>query len=752
MARPSNHPYGERILRLQTSLLNGRDVWELQIKLIGWGSGSANDGIGNVMDPVRVTGNFDTTTRDAVMRFQKAHKLPITGVVDSVVFLAIDKEAALHPLPIHDLKCPCARGDNDGEIPCRCNKHPVDGKIGKCDGFGKERFSAKFLLDGKKLADESTDISGETLDLYDMKEYKGMDKALLWAVRALLCRAGVQKENAFKPIKVIAGYRCWLDNYHHTDVTRWHHRRSTFNFGKAIEFFIAGYKKEDPSDYHCTVTQWKDDKVSCPQCDAIRKVALEKCGFQLRWQEPNRVSVAEGKKDARPPATPFSVHIDTVRRLERQADDFVETDFDAVQPLYEGKISSVSFPLDLGAGINPQYAPSQDFFTKVETGQGGWFPMGASRTWHSGIHIHVNAGNKVYVVADGEIIGCRVGEDEDKHAHGSRNFVLVKHSLKGAGGWKDKVFYSFYMGLDGEKPTEDAKTPWRQQLFLKSKPHVEAIVPSPLFKLIKEKVGAKGKFIPCNGGLAPNERIEVTGSEVDAKTLVNQPLDKNKDSNVVKVAGLDDTYIFTKLEGKDVAKLSKEDASLAGKFDSGAVIALKDPIKIFRGNELGKVASAPTHDSLKGHGSFLHFETFAEKALPVDSGFEVIDVADKKTLADRKEVISTLVKAKLLPQPTDGVLLHDELKVIVSKEPYNIRLRSAVLKCRSPWATDWKQALKDAKCYGFLKDSDRDALGDVYNKYSWWEEIKKIDGLLPASDVVYHYHPIALLLQIDLAD
>lgn len=74
-------------------------MWELQIKLLGWGSGTDNEGIGNILEPMKVTGRFDRRTRDAVMRFQKAVGLPLTGVVDSATFVAIDREPALYPVP-----------------------------------------------------------------------------------------------------------------------------------------------------------------------------------------------------------------------------------------------------------------------------------------------------------------------------------------------------------------------------------------------------------------------------------------------------------------------------------------------------------------------------------------------------------------------------------------------------------------------------------------------------------------------------
>src|SRR5689334_11712129 len=123
VARPTDFPdYGSRQLQIDPPC-TGLDVWHLQIKLLAWGSGTDNDDVGNVMQPVIVNGKFDAATRDAVMRFQKAHKLKITGIVDGETFRHIDTESALHPVFVHTLKCPCVKGDNDGPILCRCTKH-----------------------------------------------------------------------------------------------------------------------------------------------------------------------------------------------------------------------------------------------------------------------------------------------------------------------------------------------------------------------------------------------------------------------------------------------------------------------------------------------------------------------------------------------------------------------------------------------------------------------------------------------------
>jgi hypothetical protein len=106
-----------------------------------------------------------------------------------------------------------------------------------------------------------------------------------------------------------------------------------------------------------------------------------------------------------------------------------------------------------------------------------------------------------------------------------------------------------------------------------------------------------------------------------------------------------------------------------------------------------------------------------------------------------------MVKAGLFPQPPDSVLLESELKELVAKPPYQTKLRSAVVKTPSAWSIDWKDALKQAKCFGFMKDQERDALGDAFNRYRWWDEVKA-GNPLTGSETVFHFHPITLILQI----
>jgi hypothetical protein len=720
MARPADHPdYGKRTLQIDPAC-SGLDVWELQIKLLGWGSGTDNEGIGNILEPMKVTGTFDRRTRDAVMRFQKALGLPVNGVVDSVTFAAIDREPALYPVLVYLMKCPCVRGDNDGPILCRCTKHP---NPAKCTGFGKGDYNGTYLLDGKKLGDD-TDISAEKLDLYHMREYPGIDKAVIWAVRGLMRRAAVTR------IAIHSGYRCWVDNYHHYDDLRWHHRKQTFFMGRAIDFYHDGDAGK------CTDIGADPKAAPCAICAGIRNLALTKCGYQLRWQEPGRVSVAEGAKTARPPANPFGVHVDTVRRLDAHDSDFVQTFLDSTLPLYAGTVT-YSFPVDLGEGTDPRVATSDLFYSNIESGKGGYYPLGSSRIWHGGTHLHAAANTEVRAIADGDVVGFRVGEEEDKKSLGSRNFVLIRHEFD------KKKYYSLYYHLDSEAADKAATVRWRRQIAIRTAKHVEAVAPCPFFVVVEitlpDGVTKKKRFKPREqGGLGPGELALASAGEVGANT-VDDSVPAN--SSVVKLSEPADTYVFTKLENKELAKLKDPEAGLASLLKSHDPGGLTNPVRVHGGEVIGKIGAVATNEKAATLGTFVHVEIFSDQAFITGDGWQQVDAGEAAKVPDRASIIKDLIARKLLSEPPDKVLLDQDIQG-PGNDVYRELARAVVLKMPSEWALDWKAALRAPDCLTFI--DDRGALGDRFNDYRWWNDVKK-KFALPDSNV-FHYHPIAAVI------
>jgi hypothetical protein len=371
--------------------------------------------------------------------------------------------------------------------------------------------------------------------------------------------------------------------------------------------------------------------------------------------------------------------------------------------------------------------------------------MGASRIAHGGVHLTVAKDTQVLAMADGELVGFRAGEAEDAKTLGSRNFVLLRHqwapprkTAPSGSNPDSKTWYSLYMHLDSNEPKDDSPVRWRKDLFLLGKDHVEPVTPTPLF--VKKTVDTKDR-LQHSGGLAVGTMAEADGAELDAKSIDDEWPD---DAKVVKLTTPADTYALTKLDGKEISKLVPKDTTLDAKISAHEIIGLRNPIKVSGGEFIGSVGSAPTDDSLKTLGSFLHLEVFAPEMFITAAGWQEITLASGPKVVDRKDLTSQLVTKNLISQPPDKVLLDTDIRA-AETDTHQEELRSVVLKCPSAWEMDWKAALAAADCLGFMKAADRDTLGDKMNEYRWWADVASA-GVLPGSSTVYHYHPIAALM------
>ena len=213
---------GGKVLRIGDT---GSDVVEMQRMLIGWGSKA---------QPVVLDGIFGTTAESALKRFQSAHNLTPTGIYDELTDNECNQEVARHAFPLENCKCPC----------------------GECGGFGQAQFENEYIL-GKPA-----------VEAYYRYEYPGIDETLIWAVRALMHRAGIPK------IIITSGYRCWIYN-------KQTGRNTTNHLGKAIDF-ISVRAGEHNRNIH--------QKIECPECARVRRIGIEECGFQPGWTYVNRVS------------------------------------------------------------------------------------------------------------------------------------------------------------------------------------------------------------------------------------------------------------------------------------------------------------------------------------------------------------------------------------------------------------------------------------------------------------------------------
>lgn len=202
------------------------EVQLLQIKLAGFR--------GTVWD-----GSFGPGTELQVMQFQKdfmGSPAP-TGIVDPITAKAIDTFAMKYPIDFSILKCPC----------------------GNCSGFGKGLGKGQYVAGMPQV------------EAYNMYEYPGIHKAILWAVRAVIFY------NPQYTLVPTSGYRCGADNVIHN-------RTSTNHHGKAVDLGVVLPKNQasQPDAIRNTT------KVNI--CNAIRGKMVEVGNFQIGWDANNRKS------------------------------------------------------------------------------------------------------------------------------------------------------------------------------------------------------------------------------------------------------------------------------------------------------------------------------------------------------------------------------------------------------------------------------------------------------------------------------
>lgn len=78
-----------------------------------------------------------------------------------------------------------------------------------------------------------------------------------------------------------------------------------------------------------------------------------------------------------------------------------------------------------GEGLKAQL---EQFYDNVESSEtGGWYPVGANQSWHSGIHLHVDRDKPVLSMAKGTIVAVRNAKRVDL---GDPGFVVVRHEMK----------------------------------------------------------------------------------------------------------------------------------------------------------------------------------------------------------------------------------------------------------------------------------------------------------------------------------
>jgi N-acetyl-anhydromuramyl-L-alanine amidase AmpD len=204
------------------------------------------------------------------------------------------------------------------------------------------------------------------------------------------------------------------------------------------------------------------------------------------------------------------------------------------------------FPVTLPGTRNLAYVPKAQalkeadaYFRNTETGNGGYFPVGLRQAWHTGVHLHVDAGTPVYAPLDGRIkVARQMDLDRPGLAQGSPNMVLVEHEIP-IGGSPQKC-WTVIMHLAKETLGRDSAVPWIQRLFQKEDEIVELteakddrLPSSPgrqgliagraalLDEPVKagEIIGHTGKFNPNLEGGRAEELVDI--ALISAKPLVD---------------------------------------------------------------------------------------------------------------------------------------------------------------------------------------------------------------------------------------
>jgi hypothetical protein len=219
----------------------GPGVVELQMRLAGFR--------GTVPD-----GDFGAGTELQVTCFQRDFMqmdLP-HGRADADTMAAIDRFAAAYPVDFAQLRCRC----------------------GTCSGFGRGLHKGQYSYSSH-------------VEAYNMYEYPGIHRMLLWSYRAAMHYA---KAKGWQ-LRVNSGYRCSEDN-------RIHHRSSTNHRGKAVDMDIVSGAGTDEQ-----------------RCNALRGIMVERASAQIGWSAANRKALEPAN------IAPTWVHMDVRCYAPQYLDD-----------------------------------------------------------------------------------------------------------------------------------------------------------------------------------------------------------------------------------------------------------------------------------------------------------------------------------------------------------------------------------------------------------------------------------------------
>ena len=104
------------------------------------------------------------------------------------------------------------------------------------------------------------------------------------------------------------------------------------------------------------------------------------------------------------------------------------------------------------------------YYKNAETAPGGWYPIGANQSWHSGIHLTAPEGTQVLAMMSGTIVAVRNVKTVDL---GDPSFVLIRHEREEElDGETTKIYwYSLYMHLHPMYRDDELDLHWVTELL-----------------------------------------------------------------------------------------------------------------------------------------------------------------------------------------------------------------------------------------------------------------------------------------------
>ncbi len=352
------------------------------------------------------------------------------------------------------------------------------------------------------------------------------------------------------------------------------------------------------------------------------------------------------------------------------------------------------FPLSLtvggGAGdlTGARFDRTAERFYGLNEGSdvGGWYPVGRSGAWHSGIHLHADPGVRVNNVLKGEVVAARF---DSYTSMGSANFALVRHTAKIGG--EDKQFFTLAMHLaEVSLGAGTTKIPWLDRARAKS-------------------------------GETPRPQ----GDDGALDALDDMDLDGDEDPAQLRPGS-----------GPGFAALLERKVAI---FDP--------PEEIQPGELLGYVGEYGPLDEATGQVDFSVLS--AEQIVDLDTyrdDFEQLSPDDDDdTLCDLDEILSR-VDPKWTPG-AQGLLSSEAVAKFFEGDSGRVEFRGYIAHHISEWYvdTDWREILTRRNVWAWDTRNKLGALMRRIAPFQWYtEDVAEATGL-PMSGRVHTYHPIRFL-------